>query len=226
MDEPGRWFRTYRGRLLGVIGAAVLVILLLTHPLLWLLLGGLLFFVTILALPLLILFWPEIIRRQQVIDRWDTLIAGGQGQSERVVGATTALVDGLELPQIALEQAKLAPGIVKGLVGTKRPFLVVSQTDNFNLQPYRMYVNVRDYGASLQTSWYLVFQPGLLQRLRMLVLRRGNHLMLDLFDEQDLRAYVTAVHHCFLQAVVELLTTLGQDSSQLNRSSKGFLGIS
>jgi hypothetical protein len=34
------------------------------------------------------------------------------------------------------------------------------------------------------------------------------------------------VHHCFLDAVVDLMVALGQDASKLDRSSKGFLGIS
>ena len=49
---------------------------------------------------------------------------------------------------------------------------------------------------------------------------------LDLFDEQDLRAYVGVVHHAFLDAIVDLMVELGQDASKLERSSKGFLGIS
>ena len=216
--------------LAGAFVVIVLFVFMVMHPFLMLgfglFLGGLLFLLAIPAIPLLILFWPEIVRRQQVIDRWDTLIAGGQGHADHVIRETSEMLTALELPQIAMEHMEIAPGIFKKLTGVKRPFLVVSQTTNFNLQPYRVYVNVRDYGESLQTSWYLTFQPGFLQRLRMVVLRRTNSLMLDLFDEQDLRAYVTAVHQCFIVAVLDLFATLGEDSSNLNRTSKGFLGIS
>ena len=229
-EDPLFWVRSHPGTVIGLALASLfsllLLVLLIKYPLLWVVLFWMVFLIAIPTTPILILVWPEIVRRQQVIDRWDTLIAGGQGQAERVIIATTELLTALQLPQIALQQTDLSPSIFKRLAGTKRPFLVVSQTTNFNLQPYRVYVNVRDYGESLQTSWYLTFQPGLLQRLRMIVLRRTNSLMLDLFDEQDLRAYVTAVHQCFIQAVLELLETLGQDNNTLNRTSKGFLGIS
>ena len=83
-----------------------------------------------------------------------------------------------------------------------------------------MFVNVRDYGNALQTSWYLAYLPSAWQRFRG---RLG--LDLDLFDEQDLRAYVTVVHHAFIESVIDLLNELGEDTN-INRTSKGFLGVS
>lgn len=164
---------------------------------------------------------PERLRREQVIDRWDLLVDGGRGHGEQVVRTTIVQIDQQRLPQVTYKQADLAPGILRGLTGTTRPFLVVSQVGNRRLQPYRIYVNVRNYGGSLQTSWFLAYQRSFFERLK------PNPLVqLDLFDEQDLRAYVAAVHHCFIDSVVDLLTTLGQDTSRLDRSSKGFLGIS
>jgi hypothetical protein len=55
--------------------------------------------------------------------------------------------------------------------------------------------------------------------------KRGG-LDLDLFDEQDLRAYVTNAHHCLLEAVNKLMLDLNQDPSKIDRKSRGFLGIS
>jgi hypothetical protein len=49
---------------------------------------------------------------------------------------------------------------------------------------------------------------------------------LDLFDQQDLRAYTTNAHHCLLDAVEKLMTKLHQDTSTIDRKSRGFLGIS
>jgi len=49
---------------------------------------------------------------------------------------------------------------------------------------------------------------------------------LDLFQQQDLNAYATVVHHCLLKAIEKMMSNLGQDPSKIDRKSKGFLGIS
>jgi hypothetical protein len=48
---------------------------------------------------------------------------------------------------------------------------------------------------------------------------------IDLFDQQDLRAYAANAHHCMLRAVTELMEYLHQDPSKLDRASKGFFGL-
>lgn len=49
---------------------------------------------------------------------------------------------------------------------------------------------------------------------------------LDLFDQQDLTAYVTNTHHCLIEAVEKLMLNMGQDPSKIDRKSRGFWGIS
>ncbi|MEW6675409.1 MAG: hypothetical protein AB1348_05320, partial [Nitrospirota bacterium] len=51
-------------------------------------------------------------------------------------------------------------------------------------------------------------------------------IRLDLFDQQDLTAYVTNAHHCLIEAVEKLMLNIGQDPSRIDRKSRGFLGIS
>ena len=214
--EPGRPGRVVAS---GMLGLGFLM--LLRGNLLWLLI----FLVAALA----IYFFfgsPGVLSNQTVVDRWDTLVDGGNGRATQVIDCTLEHIERRKPPRIALNQSDLAPGVWRGLTGNTRPFLIVSQLGNRRLAPYRMYVNVRDYGETLQASWFLTYQPGFFERLALVLRRRAPSLDLDLFDEQDLRAYVTAVHHCFLDAVVELLTSLQQDASKLERSSKGFLGIS
>jgi len=41
-----------------------------------------------------------------------------------------------------------------------------------------------------------------------------------------LRAYTTNAHHCLIKAVEKLMTNLNQDTSKIDRKSRGFLGIS
>ena len=49
---------------------------------------------------------------------------------------------------------------------------------------------------------------------------------LDVFDNQDLRAYVTAVHHCCVKRAVEDVgNQIGQDTTKFNWKSKGLLEV-
>lgn len=161
---------------------------------------------------------PNRLRRDQIVDRWDCLIPGAQGRGDEVLDAVTTHIDRQALPDVEYDERDLAASLFRG--GT-RPFLVIWHDSNGRLKPYRMHVNVRDYGTNLQTSWFLTYHRSFFERLK------PNPLMaLNLFDEQDLRAYVTAVHHGVLDAVVDLMIALGQDASKLDRKTNGFLGIS
>ena len=53
----------------------------------------------------------------------------------------------------------------------------------------------------------------------------GVLMEVDIFDQQDLCAYVTVTHHCLLKAVENLMKDLGQDLSKIERKSKGFLEV-
>lgn len=161
---------------------------------------------------------PNRLKRDQIVDRWDCLIAGAQGRGDEVLAAVTVHINRQALPFVEHEERDLAASLFRG--GT-RTFLVIWQDGNGRLKPYRMHVNVRDYGTNLQASWFLTYHRSFFERLK------PNPLVaLNLFDEQDLRAYVTAVHHGFLDAVIDLMLALGQDTSKLDRKTNGFLGIS
>jgi hypothetical protein len=218
--------------------------------------GNLFFWLLFLAGLVLLLAWvsqrygfglPRILGKEQVIEQWDILIGGGQGSAEEVFGGTQTRIIETKAPDIQMERRDISPGVLRGVLGGKRPFLVIANTINFNLRPYRMYINARDYGNSLQVSWYVVYKPGfwrkllalflLIPFLNLLVLpfyllgrlaraREAGPLDLDLFDLQDLVAYVTNAHHCVLQAVERLMVALHQDPSKIERRARGFLGIS
>jgi hypothetical protein len=94
-----------------------------------------------------------------------------------------------------------------------------------------MFIGARDYGDTLDVQWYLTCEPGFFKRHLSDILTRGASdkalsFNLDLFQQQDLNAYATVVHHCFLEAIEKLMSGLDQDSSKIDRKSKGFLGVS
>jgi hypothetical protein len=49
---------------------------------------------------------------------------------------------------------------------------------------------------------------------------------MDVVQLEELTAYVTKVHHSVLKAVASLMQKLGQDTSKIERKSRGFLGVS
>lgn len=193
------------------------------------------------------LFVMPIVRRQQVVEEWSLLIQGGQEHEAEIIQRTRALMLESKAPNITMEDKQIAPGVLRGAFGDKRPFLVISNDTNANLKSYAMHVNARDYGQNLQVSWYVVHRPRFgeaLLRFSMLIpfcslfvlpiyvvlqlpkAGQAGLLDLDLFDLQDLKAYVTNAHHCVLDAVDKLLLDLSQDPSKIERKSRGFLGVS
>jgi hypothetical protein len=185
----------------------------------------------IIAVGLLLGLGPDgILRNDQVLDSWATLIENAQSKSAEIFQKTQSFIRESKAPAIRIELKNISPGIVRGLMGTTREFLTITDQENGRLEPYQIYINARDYGNNLDVSWYLTYKPTLLQSIAAL-LPYVNVIPsvlsdLDLFDQQDLRAYTTNAHHCLLKAVDQVMISLNQDPSKIDRKSKGFLGIS
>ncbi|MDI6860358.1 MAG: hypothetical protein QMC85_07675 [Methanocellales archaeon] len=190
-----------------------------------------------------------IVRAQEVIDSWSILVEGAQGRADEIFTNTNNRIAETKAPNVKVERKAMAPGIIRGLFGTKRDFLIVTEKGNPRLKPYQMFIGARDYGNNLDISWYLTHRPSfwlklmafllfipginffvlpfaLIGGLSSMVKERRGGLDLDLFDQQDLVAYATNTHHCLLEGVERLLIELKQDPAKIDRKSKGFLGIS
>ena len=171
-----------------------------------------------------------ILRKEQVSDTWAILIENGQGRAEEIFQDTESFIKGSKVPSVRLDRKAIAPGIFGGLSGNTRDFFVIADQRSIQLQPYKIFLNARDYGDNLDVSWYLTYKPTLLQALLSL-LPFINAISaaisdLNLFDQQDLRAYATNAHHCLLKSVEKIMVELHQDTSKIDRKSRGFLGIS
>lgn len=171
-----------------------------------------------------------ILRKEQVLDTWAILIEKGQGRAVEIFQDTEFFIKESKAPSINMERKQIAPGMVRGLLGTTREFLIVTDRGSFRLKPYQIFINARDYGENLDISWYLTYRPTLLQAITSLIpfasVIPKTLSDLDLFDQQDLRAYTTNAHHCLLKSVEKIMAELHQDSSKIDRKSRGFLGIS
>ena len=173
---------------------------------------------------------PEgILRKEQVCDDWAALIEAAHGKGEEALKDTEGFITASKAPDIQMERKDMAPGLVTGMIGKKREFLIVSDK-TFRLQPYKIYMSARDYGEHLDVAWYLTFKPNVWQSIAALLpfvsVVRANVGELDLFDLQDLTVFKTNAHQCMLNAVDKLMLSLGQDPTKIERKSRGFVGIS
>lgn len=176
----------------------------------------------------LYLILKRILTVEQVIDNWGIMIKEGNGKAEDIFVFAEAFMISSKAPSLKIHRAKMSPGIIRGILGTSRDFLVATDK-NFRLSPYKIFINARDYGNNLDVSWYLTYRlPFWRALLRFIPFIGGVSFALeslDVFDRQDLTAYTTICHYSILDSVVELMHSLNQDTSRIDRRSRGFLGI-
>jgi len=168
-------------------------------------------------------------RKAEILDNWSALIRGAQGQRDKVITTTKELINISKAPSIEIKEDKVGPGLAPSAFGETREFLIVADRRNPKLGCFKAYVNANDYGDGLFVSWYLTYMPDVWQTLASLIPGAGKVIGLDelnLFNKQDLTAYVTCVHHCLLEAVDKLMLGMNQDPSKIDRRTRGFLGIS
>ena len=174
------------------------------------------------------MFGKITLKDEKIIDRWAMIVENAQGLAEQIYGDTESIVKESQAPGISFERVQVRPSWLKGMLGNERTYLMVT---NDALGDYRMFIGARDYGNALDISWFMTCEPGFFSKKLSGVLTSGASdkalsLNLDIFQQQDLNAYATVVHHCMLKAIEKMMSGKGQDTTQIDRKSKGFLGIS
>jgi hypothetical protein len=172
---------------------------------------------------------PKKLSSEKVLDSWSILIEDGQGKGKQVYEDFVNFLKESNIPEVSVEKVRVVPGWLKGLFGKEREYLMVTTE---RLKDYHIYVCARDYGNYLDVQWYLTCEPGFFSKVFKIgtaIYTAGMSTFLlsfDIFDQQDLIAYATGVHHCLLKAIEKLMLSLNQDPSKINRKSRGFLGVS
>jgi len=183
-------------------------------------------FFIILGIPLTV---ANLVLKQHVIGDWGHFVEGAQGKAEEIFKGTEDFLKESGVSSLNIQRRELMPGIIKGMLGTKRQFLVVKE-EHSKLKPYQLLVNARDYGNNLDVVWYLTYRlsliPACLSILPFISFIPAKLQDLDLFDVQDLKAYNTVCHRAVLKAVEKLMRSSDQDTTKIDRTTKGFLGIS
>lgn len=165
------------------------------------------------------------LKDEKVIDQWYMLIEDSAGDGETVLKTTQQYLSDFNAPGVSWRREPVKTSFMKGLLGKKRELLLVT---NEVLKDHRMYIGARDYGRGLSASWFLTTEPGYFKK-KLSSAVAGNEkalsFALDLFDQEELRAYVTMTHHAVLHAVRVLMEQNGQDFGKVNTTSKGFLEV-
>lgn len=184
------------------------------------------FYFVIIGIPLTA---ARLILKRHVIGDWGCLIEEAQGRAEEIFRVTEHSLKQSGVSSMRMKRQDLIPGIISGMLGVTREFLVVNDK-YFRLKPYQFLMNARDYGNNLDVVWYLTYRLSFIRALLSIIpfvsfipKEIGD---LDVFDLQDLGAFNTVCHRSVVKAVEKLMLSLHQDPSKIERRSRGFLGIS
>lgn len=163
-----------------------------------------------------------ILKGENVVDSWSMLIEQGAGRDKWLLDTIQEFITNANMPGIT---HKLAD-VKTNLFGLKRNFIVVSHN---TLKDYHMYISARDFGANLDVSWFVTIEPRFFKRT-LSKYATGNPQALsqqiDMFDQMDLGAFITTVHHCVKRAIEILLEELKLDPTGMQTMrSKGFLSV-
>ena len=192
--------------------------------------GYIIFGLVFLTGAVLLAMTPDVLRKDQVTEYWATLIEGANGKAEDVLATTWAFLKASEAPALGVAKKKVATSLVGGALGNEREFLVLTDKQRLSLRPYQIFLTARDYGKNLDVSWYLTCRPTIWQALLSLIMRSYNPAKeiseLNVFDQQDVRAYAANAHRCMKKAVSKVIEDIGQDAEKIDWKSRGFLGIS
>ena len=182
------------------------------------------------------------IRKDRIADQWSTLIEGANGEGEQVIKGVIQAIERVDAPNIFIKREEISPG--PGFITKPRKLLVAEHRilDNFD-----MYIGARDYGKQLFVSWYLIAEPvsfwrrfkrnpvgtilGLPFHILSSVISKSQggtgefFSMLNVFDTEELTAYVTTVHHALLESVKVVMEDQKLDFTKVEKRTKGFLNI-
>jgi len=209
--------------------------------------GKFLFFIVIAAIAgYIYLRWtnkiPRKIKKEKIVEQWSALVEGANGEREKVITETIRIIEKLETPNIFVKRQELKPGA--GFIRKKREFLIA---EHKLLDTYDIYINARDYGRQLFVSWYLVEEPlNFMRRFKrnpvgaviswpFVVMARvflfwqtgSGKIMspLNLFDLEELTAYVSTVHHALQESVKIMMENQNLDFTKIDNRTRGFLNI-
>lgn len=164
------------------------------------------------------------------MERWFAAIGGANGESEKVLRAFMSRVEVAGIPNIVAEKKNISTGlsaavksIFRGGGGSNMREMI--EIKNENLAGWIIYAGARDYGKQLLVSWYLVVDEKELPRLARAI-GGASMMQLDIFQTEELSAFVTLVHEALKGATSDSMKELSLDFTKVDTHTHGFLNIS
>jgi len=154
-------------------------------------------------------------------ESWSVLIEGANGRSQEMYAKIKEIAGRHGVPGLFIEEKDVASGIIQGLAGNKRRYLMVG---NSTLRGFRIFIGASDYGNQLAVWWYMVPITKLWKKRKGLFSSLNTDF--DIFDTQDLTSFLTTVHRAVVKASEEVSESVGFDFSKVDQKSRGFLNIS
>ena len=160
---------------------------------------------------------------ESVIDQWSMIVDSAAGNATDVLDDIKRRLESARIPGECtwdVEEVKSGGFLAR----TRREFLVIRLKE---FKDYRIYVAARDYGVHLDVCRFVAVQAGVLKGMIAEKIA-GDKTALsgptNILVAQDLRAWVTVVHHAVLEAIEALDQRLGR-KSYLKRESQGVLAV-
>ncbi len=167
---------------------------------------------------------PVTLKDEAILDEWSMMVDGAGQHANEVMDEIQRRLEEAQIPggsRWALKEVKSHGWLSR----VRREFLII-RLEQFH--DYRMYVAVRAYGIHLDVCRFLTAEPGRIKGYlsdKLVGDKRALSVPKNILIEQDLRAWVTVVHHAVRASVATIMEKLGQDTSQIRRESKGYLEV-
>lgn len=191
------------------------------------------------------------LRRTKLDKKWrtvstsSTLVAGADGKRDALEALIKRNLKIVAVPNIKVEERMVSHAGIYEMFGGGRKQLVIRNT---KIKGYFLFVNVYDYGKQLHVSWYLMLRVNWLSRLlgmaeknpvfyipllpvvflaKILYHRARTTIpeMMNMFETEELSAYLTTIQHAVSDAVSDVAKDLNLNSAKIGWQTRGFLSI-
>ncbi len=188
------------------------------------------------------MFGTKKIKQEKIVQQWTMLVEGGNGLGEKVLLDTVKNIEKVAAPNIHVSRQERKP--TNGWIKGSREFLIA---EHKLFDGHDMYISARDYGKQLFVAWYVLAEPvGFWRRFkrhpvravltlpivwiaRIFSISDGGsgklYSIMNVFDTEELTAYITTVHHALTDAVKTMMEEQKIDYTKVERRTQGFLNI-
>jgi len=161
------------------------------------------------------------IKRQSMVDIWQTMVENGVGNTERIYLAVEDYMEKSDLPGVFV----FRDDVRSSFFGETREFVI----STLGLLPdYKMFLCVRDFGQHLDCARFMTCRASMFKKMVSKYAAGSPNALsmnLNVFSQQELTAWQHIVHQAFVNAIKDLMADLDQDISRLNMQSKGYLSV-